>query len=152
MKYKWAKQVRRIILITMLLLLGSSTLLVAMEKLKWGGPGFDPLFKNSSRFNAQPCIYSIQKRLSIWVDSKETVKEVGQMQLISSDKREVSSIKCWKALRHKTAPWACSFNIEKVKQLSGEGKIRVKNRSGKVLLEDDVDLKKLSSMCDKFNK
>ena len=150
MKYKWAKEVRLIIPITLLVLLGSSTLLVAMERLKWGGPGYDPSLKNSSRFSAQPCIYSVKRRLSIWVDSKETVKEVGQIQLISSGRQDVSSIKCWKALGYKTAPWACSFNIENVKQLSGEGVIRVKNISGEVLLEDDVDLKKLSSMCGKF--
>lgn len=143
---------RRLILITLFILLMGPTLLLAMNELKWGGPGYDPTLKNSSRFIARPNIYNDENTIEIWVDSQETVKEVGQMRLLSSDGQEISSLQCWKAMKHITAPWACSYYNRDVGQLSGQGKIMVENRSRDILIEDVVNLDNLSSFATKNKK
>ena len=43
----------RLIPLTLLALFTGSTLLFAMNEFEWGGPGYDPALKNSSRFSAR---------------------------------------------------------------------------------------------------
>ncbi len=143
----------RLILIAFFASFLGSTLLLAIDELRWGGSGYDSALENSSRFIALLDIYNKdEEMIEVWVDSQETVKEVGLMQLITSDGQEISSVQCRKAMRHITAPWACSFHIDDIKQLSGQGKIIVKNRSGDTLIKDGVDLDKLSSFATNLSK
>jgi hypothetical protein len=144
---------RHLILKVLFILFIGPTLLFAMDELKWGGPGYDPSLEDSSLFIARSNANNNDANtIEIWVDSQETVNEVGLIQLIYSDGQKISSAQCWKAMRHITAPWACSFHTKAVKQLKGEGKITVKNRSGDILIEHDVDLEKLSSFSSELDK
>lgn len=126
----------------------SATTLLAMEELRWGGPGHDPALKTSHRFVARRGGHArATATLEIRVDSRETVHEVGRMRLITADRQELSSIRCWKAMRHISAPWACSFQLEPIKQFSGRGRIIVTDRSGDRLMEDTIDLDRLSGFA-----
>lgn len=112
----------------------------SQEDSKWGGPGYDPALKkrNSHRFLAQEH-FKNDTMIDIWVDSKETVKEVGRMDLISSDKTKLSSNRCYKAMRHITAPWSCAFQKNKFQEISGEGTIHVFDRSNKLLIKNSIN-------------
>ena len=138
----------RLIPLTLLALFTGSTLLFAMNEFEWGGPGYDPALKNSSRFSARHDVYHKNENLvEILVDSQKTVEEVGEIRLVSSNGQEASSAQCGKAMKHITAPWACSFRIDDIKRLAGQGKIIVKNRHGDTLISDSVDLDNLSSLA-----
>lgn len=101
----------------------------------WGEKGYD----GSARYRL---MYSRYKEgyLELWVDAKETVDEVGEIRLVFSNGKSISSTACWKAQRHEKAPWACQFPQEQLKLIGPEkGKIQCLDRSGKVLLEETFD-------------
>jgi hypothetical protein len=131
----------RSILISSFIFLSFPSLLTAGTELRWGGPGYDRALSNSSRFVARHSLYSKDEAIELLVDSESTVKEVGQIVLTSYvNGQEISTFQCRKAMRHVTAPWACLFFIEGMKQLSGNGKITVVNKSGDILIEEEIDL------------
>lgn len=129
---------------------GMFTLFAAEYKLKWGGKGYDPHLKgeNSSRFVAR-ANFNDATMVDIWVDAKETVKDVGQIKLITEDGKEVSSGSCFQAMRHFTAPWACSFKETDLEELSGKGKLEVMNKTGVKILEASIDCEALKSFTQK---
>ena len=137
----------RFICFTLAIFIASSSLVWGLRELRWGGPGYDPALKNSSRFMARRNIDMDKNTTEIWVDSKETVNEVGQMRLTSSDGKEMSSLQCWKAMRHIMAPWACSFRNEEIKQLSGLGKITVENSARQIIIIEVVNLDELRALA-----
>jgi len=128
------------------IILSLSILFAFQNELRWGGQGYDSALKgnNSSRFAACPHFKDV-KLIDILVDSKETVKEVGQINLVSDNGIAVSSNVCWRAMRHVTAPWACSFQKEDLIKLTERGKIEVMDRAGNVIIEDKVDFKALNN-------
>ena len=126
-----------------------ATGIFAGEDLKWGGKGYDPDLEESSRFMARASgIRSEQTLIEIWVDAKETVEDVGEIRLISEQGSELSSLECWKAMRHVTSPWACGFVAGQVKAMSGTGRIVVKDHSGMILLEEELNLDDLRTLAE----
>lgn len=129
------------------ILFGAFALFASESELRWGGRGYDPELKKenySSRFIVRPH-FKDAGLIDMAVDSKETVKETGQIDLVSGDGIVVSSSQCFKAMHHISAPWACSFKKEDLPELAGQGKIRVKDKSGRIILEDKIDFEALNN-------
>ncbi len=112
------KKLRKILL-SVICISFAVILFASQEEFQWGGPGYDPDLKEnkdykSSRYTAR-FMYNYNENhfdesvFEVLVDAKETVREVGQIDLMTSNGDVVSSKTCWKAMRHITAPWACSF-------------------------------------------
>jgi hypothetical protein len=125
--------------------------LAANDILRWGGPGYDPSFKSpgqiSTLFSAGRSTYQ-KGMIELSVDSEKTVKSVGEIALEQlTPKNDLKSKECWKAMRHKEAPWTCVFPIETLKGLSGKGEISVSDRDGKEVLKSDVDLDALAALA-----
>lgn len=141
----------KIIIVLVSIFLACAALYASQNELRWGGRGYDPSFKKdaSSRFVARPNCCD-PKLIDIWVDSKETVNEVGEMHLLSKTGLDVSSTQCGKAMRHEEAPWLCSFKREDLQNLSGEGKIKIMDRSKRMILEDDIDCESLKNYITKL--
>lgn len=116
-------------------------------EVKWGGPGYDPALKKSGSalFRIMASTFKAGAA-EIWVDSAKTVEEVGSIELLSPQD-SVSSENCWKAMKHINAPWACEFPLKRLAGLTGRGSIVVKDRSGKLLLSEDVDFDLFSQVA-----
>lgn len=116
------------------------------SEVRWGGPGYDPALKgkNSSRFTARPH-FKDGTAIDILVDDKRTVRDVGRINLISSDGIQESSELCSKAMHHIEAPWACGFYKAEIQEMRGSGTIKVFNRSNELLLEDVIDFDAMNS-------
>lgn len=142
----------KIIIVFVFIFLAYAALCASQNELRWGGRGYDPSFKKdaSSRFVARPNCCDL-KLIDIWVDSKKTVNEVGKMHLLPKTGLGVSSTQCWKAMRHEQAPWACSFNKDELRDLKGEGKIQIMDRSNRMILEDDIDYESLKDYITTLN-
>lgn len=142
----------KIIIASVFIFLVCAVLYASQNELRWGGRGYDPSFKKdaSSRFVARPNCCDL-KLIDIWVDSKETVNEVGEMHLVSETGLDVSSTQCGKAMKHIEAPWACSFKKEDLQNLSGKGKIKIMDRSKRMILEDDIDYESLKHYITKLD-
>lgn len=141
----------KIIIVFVFIFLACAALCASQDEFRWGGRGYDPTFKKdaSSRFVARPNCCDL-KLIDIWVDSKETVNEVGEMHLVSETGLDVSSTTCWKAMKHTEAPWACSFKKEDLQNLSAEGKIKIMDRSKRMILEGDIDCGSLKNYITKL--
>lgn len=130
-------------------------LVEAEEMLQWGGPGYDPALtkeskQETSRYTAQFQFDYTRNNIDtsivqIFVDSKKSVDEVGEIDLVTPEGRVVKSKICSKAMRHLTAPWICSFQTSNLKDLVGVGKIITFNRSKITILEDKIDFNELQN-------
>ena len=127
--------------------------LAESQDFQWGGKGYDPALKDrdmSARFTIRPHYdYSRidpetktgvvdESRLELRVDAEETVNELGSIILLSEG-HELHPEQCWKAMRHITAPWACTFQQGDIRALRGKGTIRILDRSGHALIEAPAD-------------
>jgi hypothetical protein len=108
---------------------------------EWGGPGLDRGGR-AQRFRA--CCAGAEVQLH--VDTVETVRNVRSMTLAAPGGRSLSSERCHKVARHKSAPWACSWSYDQLGSLSGAGRLRVSDRTGAPVLDDAVDLDRLASL------
>lgn len=126
----------------MIILSFSLPVFAETAEMKWGGSGYE----TDNRFVAR-IDWNNELNVMIIVDSMETVNEIGSMQIVPLNKDKILSLECWKYEWHLAAPWACYFQRDRIEQLDGEGKIIIKDRSGQVLVEEDVDLNKLSEIC-----
>jgi hypothetical protein len=108
---------------------------------EWGEPGFDGQGR-SPRFRA--CCAGAEIQLS--VDTAETVGSIGSMTLMTPDGLSLSSQRCYKAQRHRSAPWACTWFYGELTSLAGDGRLRVSDRAGAPLLDAAVDLDRLARM------
>ena len=121
----------------------------SQKEFQWGGTGYDPALKQYKEYNFSRYTcrfhYNDETIVDILVDSKETVKEVGQMNLMTADGVSVSSQSCGKATRHITAPWACSFHETDLESLTGIGKIKTADGSQRIILEDTIDFDALKN-------
>ncbi|MCD4780948.1 MAG: hypothetical protein K8S27_10435 [Candidatus Omnitrophica bacterium] len=119
----------------------------SQQEFKWGGHGYDPALKgkNSSRFAARPH-FKDETVIDIVVNDKKTVREVGGIDLISSEGVQISSEYCAKTMRHIEAPWACGFNKAKIQKMNGSGTMKVFNRSNKLLFKDEIDFDAINQL------
>lgn len=119
---------------------------------RWGGPGYDHLRVRlgSTRFVAQRggVDESTKKDLiEIWVDAEKTHLDLAQVILSSNDgKISATSIRCGKSQKHITAAWICLFLAEDLVPLPDEGRLKAKDSSGNLLLDEPVDLKMIKSL------
>ena len=121
------------------------SLFAADNSFRWGAQGYDPDLKeiSSKRFAVQQH-YGEKKLVDIVVDSKDAQSGIGEIRLISADKKLIFSNTCWKAMRHITAPLACSFQKDDLKNLLGLGKIQVVDKNQNIIHEDEIDFEKLN--------
>jgi hypothetical protein len=108
--------------------------------INWGGRGFDPALKRKDSFRYRLMDEHVPAGVTgIQVDSREIAfANTVQMELASQG-QSIASLRCSKTMRHESAPWSCFFDEKKMQSLSGQGKLRVKDRDGVLLLEDDID-------------
>jgi hypothetical protein len=92
----------------------------------------------SSRFCARQQLRD-PSLVEVLVDTEITVKGTTIMELIPKRGAVLTSEMCWKALKHFTSPWACSFPRLDMDKLTGTGQLRVKDKKGRVLLKDQID-------------
>ncbi len=85
--------------------------------------------------------------ISGWIREKRS--EVGQMTLLADKEAAISSQSCWKAMKHITAPWACSFQKSNLESLTGTGKIQTSDKSGHLLLEHAIHFDPLGNFIKK---
>ncbi len=115
--------------------------LAEVNEVRWGGPGYDPAQASqdgSSRFVARPQQQD-PSMVEILVDAEITVKGTSIMELAPKRGAVLRSDLCWKVMRHLTSPWACSFPREDLLKQDGAGHLRVKDKKGRVLLQDKID-------------
>lgn len=126
---------KKIILYLVLFFTANYPAFGSQQETRWGGPGYDPALKGeaSSRFTIRPQFNNIDV-LDILVDTKETVQEVGHMDLIGPSGVQLTSQYCHKAMKHITAPWACGFTKDEMQRQSGEGEIKIFDRFKKFSL------------------
>ena len=125
----------------------SGALLAAEHVYRWGGPGFDPALKkvvSSSRFSAMLNLTN-DRLIDISVDSPEVQKGIGQLVLTDQHGKTIVSKDCHKAMRHVTAPVICSFEVDQLNRLGGQGYIVIMNESGQVVLRGDIDFNALNT-------
>ena len=74
----------------------SAVLFAATPEFQWGGPGYDPILRESKDYTSSRYTVRLhpsdKEAIDILVDAKETVREVGRMNLIAADKTTVSSL------------------------------------------------------------
>ncbi len=123
-----------------------------MNSFSWGVQGYDPelIQYGSKRFTVNQH-YGNNDLLDIYVDSKEVQFGVEKIELISKNALMISSNECWKAIRHITAPIACSFKKSVFKRLSEKGKIRVFNKTQNIIHEDEIDFTELNNFLNGLN-
>ncbi len=141
------------VLVFLMCIFIATTLFASQKELQWGGLGYDPTLKENkdykySRYTARVKYnynqnYFDESIIEILVDARETVGEVGRIDLMTSKGDVVSSKACWKAMKHITAPWVCSFEKSELENLSGIGQIKTFNKSERILLEEKVDFEAL---------
>jgi hypothetical protein len=116
----------------------------AVCPLAWGGPGHDHARTRGPRF--QVCCAGPD--IALHVDTPETVDSVGSMSLVSKDGRSITSRRCHKASRHKSAPWLCAWPLAELAPLAGVGKLVVNNHSGHAILQVVLDLSDLARLAE----
>lgn len=107
----------------------------------WGGRGFDPALKAKASFR-----YSLVTDdhhpagvTGIQIDTRQTaLADAVQMEL-ADERRAITSLRCGKTMRHLDAPWLCMFDSGHLRAMSGQGKLRVKDAEGVLILEDEID-------------
>ena len=118
----------------------SAVLFAATPEFQWGGPGYDPILRESKDYTSSRYTVRLhpsdKEAIDILVDAKETVREVGRMNLIAADKTTVSSETCWRSMRHASAPWACTFKRPDLRDLAGVGEIATLDKAERVILKD----------------
>ena len=148
---------RQVALLTAVVLLFSTRALAESQNFQWGGKGYDPALKNrptSARFAIRPH-YDYQTQppgidatlVEVLVDAAETANEIGAIRLASQE-HEARLQQCWKAMRHITAPWACTFKRTDIQTLRGTGTIQVVDRSNRTLLEEPADFDAMNAFLD----
>jgi len=109
---------------------------------RWAGPGFDHPAESRFAAFASPT----EPEIEIWVDAEVTVAWVGRMILETETAPPTVSRRCWKAEKHKRAPWSCTFTKTDLRNLKGPVTLVVEDRDGVQRLRERVPLEKLSTL------
>lgn len=118
-----------------------SFIAAAGADINWGGRGFDPALKRKDSFRYQLVRDDHHPAgvAGIQVDSRETaLADAVQMEL-ADEERSITSLRCGKTMRHLDAPWLCFFDSGHLRAMSGQGKLRVRDGAGALILEDSID-------------
>jgi hypothetical protein len=139
-----------IVLLVVGLAFGSAAL-ANVEVQRWGGSGYDPASRGknySSLFSAHPDLFAPggKAHFQIWVDSVKTFKGVRSMIIRQEGHNDIFSSYCYKAQKHITAPYACSFNKADFLSRSGMAVLVVIDREGRELLRNPIDIMRIKQV------
>lgn len=118
-----------------------SFIAAAGADINWGGRGFDPALKrkDSFRYRLVTDDHHPAGVTGIQIDTRETALADSVRMELAGEGKSIASLRCSKTMRHLDAPWLCVFDSGHLRSMSGQGKLRVQDRGGVLLLEEDID-------------